>query len=89
MNAYKLLMSFRDRLVNDRQLRNAQAELDRDPSEPSPYRRVSEIVSPYYQDDGPDDDKDPPPIQTQSHPTPKEPTTSDPPGQSTSDETAA
>ena len=32
MNAYKQLMAFRDRLETDRQLRNAQTELDRDPS---------------------------------------------------------
>jgi len=94
-NAFKQLMAFRDRLENDRELRNAQTELDRDPSEPNPYRRVSEIISPYYRDDPdydkapPDQPEAPPQVQSQSLATPKKPTTSDPPPAATSDENAA
>jgi len=87
-NAFKQLMAFRDRLENDRQLRNAQTELDRDPSEPTPYRRVSEVVSPYYRD-APEPDEAHSQTQTQSPATPKKPTTSDPPPATISDENAA
>ena len=89
MNAYEQLMDFRDRLKNDRQLTNAQAEFERDPNEPSPYRRVKEVVSPYYQADDPEHDEAPPQVQSQSPLTPKKPTTSDQPGDIASDETAA
>jgi len=89
MNAYKQLMDFRDRLKNDRQLSNAQAELDRDTNEPTPYRRVKEVVSPYYQADDPKYDEAPPQVQSQSPLTPNKPTTSDTPGVSRPDESAA
>ena len=90
MNAYKQLMAFRDRLQNDRQLAIAQAELDRDPSEPPRFRHSQPLTSPYYHDDHPPDQTQAPSqTQTQSRITPKEPTTSDPPGSADSDESAA